>query len=60
MDCKSENGWKPTIEDLLGDPIVRAVMLADGVAEAELRALLKQIKGEMGIPDKQCVRTHKQ
>jgi hypothetical protein len=47
MDCKCDVGLRPTIEDLLGDPIVQAAMLADGVDEAELRALLKRISREL-------------
>lgn len=47
MNCKVDGVSGPTIDDMLGDPIVRAVMQADGVGEAELRALLKRISREL-------------
>ena len=38
-----EPSAEPSIDDLLNDPIVRAVMAADGVEPEELRALLRSV-----------------
>ena len=35
---------EPSLEEILGDPIVHLVMARDGVCEEELRALLKSIR----------------
>jgi len=40
VTCKSELFPEPTVQDLLSDPMIRSVMRADAVDEAELRELL--------------------
>jgi len=40
---------KPTVAELLSDPIVRAVMSADGVDEAQLRELLDRVSREQSM-----------
>ena len=37
---------EPTVAELLSDPIIRAVMSADGVDEAQLRELLDRVSRE--------------
>ena len=37
---------EPTLEDILSDPIVEAVMAADGVDPHSLRRLLRQVGGD--------------
>jgi hypothetical protein len=46
MNCYRE----PTLNGLLSDPIVRAVMEADGVNPVELEGLLRQVAQRLRIP----------
>jgi hypothetical protein len=39
---------EPTLEDMLSDPIVRALMDADGVDPHELKATLKEVGRKLG------------
>jgi hypothetical protein len=39
---------EPTLEDILSDPIVEAVMAADGVDPQSLRRMLRQVGGDAG------------
>jgi len=39
-----------TLDDLLNDPIVRLVMKADGVSEADLRIVLEKVRGYLTSP----------
>ena len=41
---------EPSLEDMLSDSIVKAVMQADSVAPEELRALLSSIAHQRGVP----------
>jgi hypothetical protein len=38
---------QPTFEDLVKDPIIRMVMKADGVTEADLSTLVVEWRGRM-------------
>ena len=42
---------EPALDDLLNDPIVRLVMKADNVTEADLRVLLAKLRGRLNEPD---------
>jgi hypothetical protein len=39
---------EPTLEEILSDPIVRALMDADGVDPHELKAMLKEVGRNIG------------
>jgi hypothetical protein len=39
---------EPTLEEMLSDPIVRALMDADGVDPHELEAMLKEVARTLG------------
>ncbi len=38
---------EPTLKDLLSDPIIEAVMEADGVDRYELETMLKEVGGKL-------------
>jgi len=38
---------EPTLDEMLSDPIVEAVMLAGGVDQTRLRAMMDRIAGEL-------------
>ena len=40
-DPRCRNAQEPSIEEMLADPIVRAIMIADGIRAGELEALLR-------------------
>jgi hypothetical protein len=40
----SEAGIEPRLEDMLADPLVRAVMRRDGVTSEELRDILEALR----------------
>ena len=42
---------EPALDDLLNDPIVRLVMKADNVTEADLRSLLAELRRSLSRPD---------
>ena len=42
---------EPALEDLLNDPIVRLVMKADDVTEADLRVLVAAVRARLNRPD---------
>jgi hypothetical protein len=42
---------EPALEDLLNDPIVRLVMKADDVTEADLRALVATLRERLNRSD---------
>ena len=46
MNCHRE----PTLKGILSDPIVRAVMEADGVNPVELEGMLRQVAQRLRIP----------
>ena len=39
--------WEPTLDELLGEPIIRQLMARDGVTEPAMRSLASRI-GERG------------
>jgi hypothetical protein len=41
---------EPTLTNLLADPLIRAVMDADGVDRHELEAVLRQASYRLGVP----------
>jgi hypothetical protein len=49
MNCHCE----PTLDGVLSDPIVRAVMEADCVNPLELEAMLRQVAQRLRIPSSQ-------
>ena len=42
---------EPALDDLLNDPIVRLIMKADGVTEAELRVLVAALRERLNRSD---------
>jgi hypothetical protein len=42
---------EPVLEDVLNDPIVRLIMKADGVTEADLRVLAATLKERLSRSD---------
>ncbi len=40
----STGGEEPDVEDLLADPVTRAMMMRDRVREAELRSLIRHTR----------------
>ena len=42
---------EPVLEDVLNDPIVRLIMKADGVTEADLRVLVATLKERLSRSD---------
>jgi hypothetical protein len=42
---------EPALDDLLNEPIVRLVMKADGVTEADLRVFLTELRGRLNRSD---------
>jgi hypothetical protein len=42
---------EPALEDLLNDPIVRLVMKADDVTEADLRVLVARLRARLNRSD---------
>jgi hypothetical protein len=42
---------EPTLDDLLNEPIVRLVMKADGVTEADLRVLVAELRRRLNGRD---------
>jgi hypothetical protein len=42
---------EPVLEDVLNDPIVRLIMKADGVTEADLRVLVATLKERLNRSD---------
>jgi hypothetical protein len=49
MNCHRE----PTLNGLLSDPLVRAVMEADGVNPLELEEMLQRVAQRLRIPSSQ-------
>jgi hypothetical protein len=49
MNCHRE----PTLNGILSDPIVRAVMEADGVNPVELEGMLRQVAQRLRVPSGQ-------
>jgi hypothetical protein len=49
MNCHRE----PTLNGLLSDPIVRAVMEADGVNPLELEEMLRRVAHRLRLPSDQ-------
>ena len=49
MNCHRE----PTLNGLLSDPIVRAVMEADGVNPLELEEMLRRVAQRLRLPSDQ-------
>jgi hypothetical protein len=50
--CKKTDCYPaPTAQELLSDPLVRAVMVADAVDEDELRALLDRLCEQQRAPE---------
>ncbi len=41
MRCQCE---EPSLNDLIADPMIRALMARDAVAEADLRGLMDQVR----------------
>jgi Spy/CpxP family protein refolding chaperone len=54
FDCYPE----PTAQELLSDPIIRAVMAADAVDENQLRALLEQMSRQQAAKTQSIVARH--
>ena len=42
----SEAGIEPKLDDVLADPLVRAVMRRDGVTSEELRSILEALRAQ--------------
>jgi hypothetical protein len=42
---------EPALDDVLNDPIVRLIMKADGVTEADLRVLLATLRERLNRSD---------
>ncbi|MFU0506352.1 hypothetical protein [Pseudaminobacter sp. NGMCC 1.201702] len=51
MNCNSACSPELTIDELLADPIVRTLMLADAVDEAELLDLLDRVGRHLHEPE---------
>ena len=49
MNCHRE----PTLDGILSDPIVRAVMEADGVNPLELEGMLREVAQRLRVPSGQ-------
>ncbi|MDB5361777.1 MAG: hypothetical protein JWO51_3074 [Rhodospirillales bacterium] len=45
MRCQCE---EPSLNDLFADPMVRALMARDAVAEADLRRLIDRVRARFG------------
>ncbi len=43
-DAYARGGHEPPLEEVLGDPIVRALMRSDGVAPGEVRRVLDEAR----------------
>jgi hypothetical protein len=46
MNFSNWRHCEPTLEDILSDPIIKAVMSADGVDPRELAAMLREVRQE--------------
>ncbi len=51
MSCKFQ---EPDLDDVIDDPIVRAVMMRDAVEEGDLRRLIDRVRFTLGPTPNPC------